>query len=175
MHFGETLFRMKEIDSCHTNTKILKNITEKFISNFSCQKLSYAKVKVYFPRKSEYSEDLLNWYCYELKPFFSIQFFFFFPASGLFQYDMITYTKVLWKVQRLMFVSVKSMAYLPVGNFKPFQFFLFIPKEKRKKKKKKKGKGKGICLFVCLFFKQRFLAGRKTVSMLLILQKGNNW
>ena len=60
MHFGETLFRMKEIDSCHTNTKILKNITEKFISNFSCQKLSYEKVKVYFPRKSEYSEDLLN-------------------------------------------------------------------------------------------------------------------
>ena len=38
-----------------------------------------------------------------------------------------------------MFVSVKSMAYLPVGNFKQFQFFLFIPKEKRKKKKKKKG------------------------------------
>ena len=72
-----------------------------------------------------------------------------------------------------MFVSVKSMAYLPVGNFKPFQFFLFIPKEKRKKKKKEKRIREGSCFFF-LFVKQRFLAGRKTVSMLLTLQKGNN-
>ena len=67
-------------------------------------------------------DAVMNW------NLFSAYNFFFFPASGLFQYDMITYTKVLWKVQRLMFVSVKSMAYLPVGNFKPFQFFLYIPK-----------------------------------------------
>ena len=58
-----------------------------------------------------------------------------------------------------MFVSVKSMAYLPVGNFKLFQFFLFIPKEKRKKKKKKeeeKRKREGslfVCLFVCFLSK----------------------